>query len=170
MAIRVGFCLVYYAKYTPGCVPSDEVTWLMGDDVPQPDKSMRLLPEYGGRSRVHGRYPEGVPEFLSEICLSSAAYDLHEKLELYQAEGVEEYLAVLVAEQELRWHRLVDGVYQVQAAPPDGIGRSQVFPGLWLNGPALLQGDMAQVLATLTQGLNSPEHVAFVAQLQQRRT
>jgi len=101
---RVGFWLGYYAVYTPGCEPMNNVTWLMGEDEsPQPDTSMRILPEFGGRrSRVQGRYPQGVPEFLAEVCLSSAAYDLHQKLEMYQTEGVEEYLAVLVREQELR--------------------------------------------------------------------
>jgi Uma2 family endonuclease len=169
---RVSTWLGVYGAYTPGCDPMNNVTWLMGEeDSPQPDMCMRILPEFGGRSRMQGRYPHGVPEFLAEICVSNAAYDLHQKLELYQAEGVEEYLAVLVFEQELRWHRLVNGVYQLQPAPADGIWRCQIFPGLWLNGPALLQANMVQVLATLTAGLNSPEHAAFVEQLaRQRRT
>jgi len=63
----------------------------------------------------------------------------------------------------------MNGVYQVQPAPADGVWRSQMFPGLWLNGPALLQGNMAQVVATLTQGLNSPEHAEFMEQLARQR-
>jgi len=43
--------------------------------------------------------------------------------------------------------------------------RSQRFPGLGLAAAAMLSGDMAQVLAVLQTGLQSPEHQAFVAQL-----
>ncbi len=166
---RVSYWLKHYSGYTPGCTASANATWLMGEDAPQPDVSLRVLPEYGGRSVMQGRFPLGVPEFLAEVCLSSAAYDLHQKLELYQEEGVQEYLAVLVFEQELRWHRLVDGAYQVAASPTDGVWRSQEFPGLWLHETAFWQDNVPQIAATLTQSLNSPEHAAFVAQLQQRR-
>ena len=135
---RVGTWLGVYSAYTPGCEPIDNATWLMGENAaPQPDTSLYVLPEYGGRSGMRGRLLAGVPEFLAEVCLSSAAHYLHEKLDLYQQEGVDEYLAVLVAEQELRWHRLVNGVYQVQPIPPDGVWRSQVFPD---NGLAALRG------------------------------
>ena len=44
----------------------------------------------------------------------------------------------------------------------DGIIRSQVFPGLWLDKSALLEGDLAKVLQVLGQGLSSPEHRSFV--------
>ena len=47
----------------------------------------------------------------------------------------------------------------------DGLYRSKVFPGLWLDPAALLRGDLAGVLATLDRGLASPEHAAFVAKL-----
>ncbi len=105
----------------------------------------------------------------AEISLSSKNYDLREKLELYQAAGVDEYLAVLLKEREVRWHRLVKGVYKVMRPAADGILRFKVFPGLWLNPTALLDGDNAMVLATLHEGLKSPEHAAFVERLQQRR-
>ena len=50
----------------------------------------------------------------------------------------------------------------------NGIWRSRVFPGLWLDGPAFLASDMPKVLATLQQGLQSSEHAAFVAKLTAR--
>jgi len=46
-----------------------------------------------------------------------------------------------------------------------GIYRSEVFPGLWLEAPALLRGDMAAVLACVQEGTRTPEHPAFVARL-----
>jgi hypothetical protein len=159
----VGVWLGHYEAATPGCRGSDNATWLMSpDDAPQPDKSLRILPEYGGQSRREGGYAAGAPEFLAETCLSSAAYDLHQKLDLYEAAGVQEYLAVLLQEQEVRWHRLVDGRLQVVPAPADGVYRSAVFPGLWLDAAALLQGDLGRVLAVLNQGIHSPEHRQFV--------
>jgi hypothetical protein len=48
---------------------------------------------------------------------------------------------------------------------PDGIYRSEVFPGLWLDPAALLRHDGPRVLEVLRQGLATPEHGAFVARL-----
>jgi len=47
--------------------------------------------------------------------------------------------------------------------------RSDVFPGLWLDVPALLKGDLARVLATLQRGLRSVEHAEFVTELTGRK-
>jgi hypothetical protein len=47
----------------------------------------------------------------------------------------------------------------------DGIVRSLVFPGLWLDKDALLAGDLAQVLAILQQGIATSEHQTFIEQL-----
>ena len=52
----------------------------------------------------------------------------------------------------------------------DGILRSRVFPGLWLDPDALVRGDKQTVKRILEQGLSSPEHAAFVARLQEGRT
>src|SRR5205814_719652 len=128
------------------------------EDVPQPDVYLRILPASGGQSRDRGKYPEGAPEMVAEVCVSSRAYDLHQKRELYRAAGVREYLAVLVEEQAIRWHRRGRTGFRVVPAGADGVHRSAVFPGLWLDGPALLKGDMARVLATLGEGLAAPEH------------
>ena len=132
--------------------------------------SLRILPECGGQSQLQGRLLRGAPELLAETCASSAAYDLHQKLELYERAGVQEYLAVLLREREVRWHRLVGGRVAVVPAPADGAYRSAAFPGLWLDAPALLAGDLARVLAVLQQGLQSSEHAAFVEQLARRRS
>ena len=100
-----------------------------------------------------------------EIAASSAAYDLHDKRRVYQRSGVQEYLALQVYEQEATWFVLREGVYEALPADAADILRSEVFPGLWLNAPAFWAGDLATVLATLQEGLASPEHTAFVAQL-----
>jgi hypothetical protein len=43
--------------------------------------------------------------------------------------------------------------------------RSEVFPGLWLDESALLNGELATVLARAREGLISAEHAAFTARL-----
>jgi Uma2 family endonuclease len=159
---------VYHA-WTPGCVASNNATTLLLEDAPQPDGHLRLLPECGGKSRVQGVLLHGPPELAGEMCKSSVAYDLHQKFDLYEAAGVQEYVAVLLYEKEIRWHHLVDGVYQPLPPDDDGVWRSRVFPGLWLDGAAMLRHDAAKVLAKLQEGLASPEHRDFVALLAQRR-
>jgi Uma2 family endonuclease len=118
---------------------------------------------------VEDKYLAGVPEFLAEICRSSASYDLHVKLDLYQAAGIPEYLAILLFEREIRWHVLINGRYEMLTADADGLWRSRIFPGLWLDGKALLAGNLQRVLSRLQEGINSAEHKQFVAVLADRK-
>lgn len=160
---------VYHA-HTPGTETGGNVTTMMqGDETPQPDDYLRILPEYGGRSRNEGIYVGGGAELLAEVCVSSASFDLHQKFDLYEREGVLEYLAILMREQEIRWHRLTTKGYKRLTPDAHGIWKSRVFPGLWLDGKAMLAGDAAKVLATLQKGLKSPEHAAFVKKLAKRK-
>jgi hypothetical protein len=50
----------------------------------------------------------------------------------------------------------------------DGIFRSRVFPGLWLDADAVLANQRKRVLAILEQGLATPEHASFVAKLEKQ--
>jgi hypothetical protein len=161
----VGLWLGTYSVATPGTDGGHNTTTLLLDDTPQPDLHLRILPEYGGNSWEEDGYLGGVPEFLAEVCLSSAAYDLHVKYDLYEAAQVPEYLAVLRYEREIRWHRLSDGKYELQPPDADGVWRSRVFPGLWLDGAALLARDRAKVLKRLQEGIASHAHQEFVARL-----
>ena len=72
-------------------------------------------------------------------------------------------------EAEIRWHVLVDGRYQLLTPDADGLWRSRIFPGLWLDGNALLAGNLQQVLTRLHEGLRSPEHERFLTELRGRR-
>lgn len=165
----VGAWLSVYKAATPGTASGRNSTSFMLDDAPQPDLNLRINRDCGGGSWIEDHYLHGVPELLAEVCISSASYDLHHKYDLYQSAGVPEYLAVLVFEREIRWHVLVDGGYQLHSADADGLWRSRVFPGLWLDGKALLRGDLQHVLDRLNEGLRSPEHEQFVTALAARR-
>jgi hypothetical protein len=50
-------------------------------------------------------------------------------------------------------------------ADRQGVWKSRVFPGLWLDGPALLARDSARLIATAQRGTASPEHPDFVRHL-----
>jgi Uma2 family endonuclease len=106
---------------------------------------------------------------VAEVATSSVSRDLHSKLALYRRHGVREYIAWRTLERDIDWFRLNEGNYERLAADEHGIVRSQEFPGLWLDRPALLRADTTAALATLNAGLASPEHAAFVEQLAARK-
>jgi Uma2 family endonuclease len=159
--------LVVYAAHTPGVRVGDNGTVrLEGDNEPQPDAFLRLDPAHGGKSRIsEDDYLEGPPELIVEVAASSVSYDLHDKRQMYQDSGVQEYVAVQVYEQRVDWFVLRESVYQPLTPDEAGVLRSEVFPGLWLQPAALWSGDLASLLATLQQGLASPEHAAYVERL-----
>lgn len=160
--------LTVYCAATPGVRLGDNVTVRLDfENEVQPDALLRLETKQGGRSRITtDDYLEGPPELIVEIATSSVAYDLHDKRRVYQRSGVQEYLAVQMYEQRVDWFALREGVYELLAPDEAGVLRSEVFPGLWLQPTALWSGDLATMLATLQEGLASPEHAAFVARLQ----
>jgi Uma2 family endonuclease len=146
-----------YRALTPGTMVCDNSTIRLDThNEPQPDALLRWETNQGGQSHIsEDDYIEGAPELIVEIAASSASYDLHDKLQVYQRNGVQEYLVWLTQAQELQWYRLIAGEYQQQEPDQLGILRSSVFPGLWLAGSALLEGNMAEVLRVLQLGLES---------------
>jgi Uma2 family endonuclease len=156
---------VYRAR-TPGTESLDNATTLMDDlGVPQPDSQLRILPEYGGQSRDEGDYIGGAPELVAETARSSRKIDLGGKRDDYERAGVQEYIVVALDAKEVHWHARRDDKLVRIDPDADGIYRSRVFPGLWLDPAALLRGDLAGVLAALDRGLATPEHADFVARL-----
>jgi Uma2 family endonuclease len=147
--------LLLYTSETPGVECADNPTVRLDlDNEPQPDLVLMNRPEKGGRARVSpDDYLEGPPELVVEIVGSSQAYDLHQKKNVYRRNGIREYLAWITGEQRVIWWELRDDEYQEIAPTSDGMLQSRVFPGLWLDVPALLRGDMKAVLATLRRGL-----------------
>lgn len=165
---RISGWLAVYEAHTPGCEGGVNVTSFIGNDCPQPDNYLAIDAECGGKS-WGDRYVEGAPELIAETAETSASIDLHQKYDSYEQAGVQEYLVLLLRNQEIHWHRLVKGHYKKLTPDAQGILRSRVFPGLWLDTQAFFKGDMARVLATLQQGLESAEHARFVADLEKRK-
>jgi Uma2 family endonuclease len=157
-----------YAFRTPGVQLCDNTTVFLGDDAePQPDLSLRILPEFGGRSRTAKRkkksYISGPPEWIGEVSHSSRAIDLHLKKKDYQSNDVQEYLVMCVEERQLRWFDLeADRELNPDA---DGIFRMHSFPGLWIHGEGLFARDYFRLMNTLEQGMGTAEYAAFVKKL-----
>ncbi|HLX60550.1 MAG TPA: Uma2 family endonuclease [Planctomycetota bacterium] len=153
-----------YAAESPGVDVHANPTVQFGpEDTPQPDSVMRLLPEFGGKSSVtDDDYIAGSPEMVVEIAASSASYDLNQKKESYLKYGVLEYVAWRTRDKALSWFYLENGEYCELLADKDGIIRSRVFPGFWIDVAALMKRDRARLKAMLERGLKSAEHAAFL--------
>lgn len=124
----------------------------------------------GGNSRIsNDDYVEGAPELIAEVAASSASYDLNDKLNAYRRNGVQEYIVWQIYENRLDWFRLQESRYVSLEPDVTGTIRSYIFPGLWLSVTALRQGELAQVLAVLQQGLQTPEHQAFIERLKRQQ-
>jgi hypothetical protein len=163
--------LFHYVVGTPGVRNSNNATARLGpDDIPQPDASLRILPEYGGQCRMdEDGYLRGAPEFVAEIAASSVSVDVHEKRDSYRRAGVREYLVWRSEDECIDWWQLEDDEYRPLPIEADGTIHSRVFPGLWLHVGAALALDGARVVEVLDEGLRSAPHAEFVAQLAAKR-
>jgi Uma2 family endonuclease len=154
-----------YQGSTPGVDSGDNTTVQLGRrNEPQPDLHMRIVEECGGQTHLTSDdYIAGAPELVAEIALSSRSLDLHGKKRDYRQCGVLEYLVLSLHENKLRWFDLPAD--QELHPDADDVYRIRTFPGLWIQGEALLANDCQRLIATLQQGLATPEHTAFVQKL-----
>jgi Uma2 family endonuclease len=154
-----------YSAATNGVSGSDNATTRLDrDNELQPDALLRI--EVNGSSTLSEEgYIEGAPELVAEVATSSAAIDLGMKKNVYRRNGVQEYLVWQTFGNRFHWFML-DGEEFVAIEPDEeGIIRSRIFPGLWLAVPALLEGNMMEVLRVLQQGIADASHQAFVETL-----
>jgi Uma2 family endonuclease len=155
-----------YAENTPGTEVLDNTSTVLGrKSEPQPDALLRILPECGGRTRDQRGLIAGAPELIVEVAQATRYVDLGPKRLDYERAGVREYIVRALDPDEVLWHVWRRGRLRTLPLGPDGLYRSETFPGLWLNPRALLAGDRPQLRAVLDQGLATPEHAAFVARL-----
>jgi hypothetical protein len=132
-------------------------------NMPQPDAYLRID---GGRARLGpDRYVVGGPEWIGEIAVTSANYDLREKLEVYCRNEVQEYVVWRVWDRAIDWFVLREGKYERLEPGADGVYRSEVLPGLWLDAAALLRGDLETVARVAQEGIAREEHAVFVHRL-----
>lgn len=160
-----------YRAGTTGVACGDNTTARLDqDNEPQPDAMMFIEPSCGGQVKISDDdFVEGAPELAAEVASSSTSYDLHTKFNVYRRCGVKEYIVWRVRERAIDWFVLIAGTYERLSPDADGILRSSVFPGLWLDAQAMLAGDLAKVLSVVQTGIASLEHAAFAARLASAR-
>lgn len=156
-----------YRAFTPGLRGgTDGSIRLDLDNEPQPDVFLMLPPSLGGQTVIDADdYVAGAPELVVEVAASTVSQDLHKKRAVYRRNGVREYVVWRVNDREVDWFALRGGEYVRVTSSLDGIHRSEVFPGLWLDSQALVRGDLAEVLRVLQHGIATAEHAEFAARV-----
>jgi Uma2 family endonuclease len=140
-----------YLDSHPGVQAMIDATVILDPDTEvQPDVLLLREPAPPGGAYINDDgYIEGAPPFIVEIAASSASYDLHDKLRVYERAGVLEYVVWRTVDEAIDWFRLRDGAFVRIESDAHGIIESTTFPGLRLHVAKLLAGDMAGVLAAL---------------------
>jgi len=161
----LSFVIGFYRWKTPGVASSIEASVRFDDEsMPQPDIHLRVT--RAGSSRVDDDdILSGPPELVAEVSRSSVGYDLGYKKSLYREKGVREYVVWRVDDGAVDWFALRPTGYEPLPVGADGVVRSEVFPGLWLDPAALVAGDGPALLRAAQLGHGSPEHAAFVRRL-----
>ncbi len=155
-----------YAMHTGIDVADNSTVELDPKNAPQPDYLMFLPRGLGGRAAINSDgYWEGPPDLVAEVAASSVSIDLHDKFQAYQRNHVREYLVWRVLDGVLDWFVLTGGKLVLRAADSAGIVRSEAFPGLWINVPALLALDAQRLWETLDQGLETLDYKSFAARV-----
>ncbi|HEY3789171.1 MAG TPA: Uma2 family endonuclease [Urbifossiella sp.] len=162
--------MAWYRLLTKGVQGADNASIRFDDlNMPQPDVVLRIDDQHGGQSTIsEDRYLEGGPELIAEIANTTAARDLGVKKNVYRRHGVKEYIVWRVEDRAIDWFTLQGNKYVPLQPGPDGIFRSVVFPGLWIDAAALISGDSAALLRAAQLGHGSPEHGVFIGELQRR--
>jgi Uma2 family endonuclease len=168
--LRLTFWVGYFQKGLPGLYGGCDATVFLDDEAePQPDIQLHILPEYGGQTRIEEGYIAGAPELVVEVAHSSKNIDLGDKRADYERAGVLEYLVVTLDPEDVHWFARRGGRFEPLPPGPDGLYRSEVFPGLWLDPRALFADDLDALAAAVDRGKATPEHAAFAAALAARR-
>ena len=146
----IGWLSVYRSQHPGVRLGVDSTVLMGGDNDPQPDATLMLPQERGGRARlVHG-YIHGVPELVCEVSASSVALDTGPKPEAYLRAGGREYLIWRTVAGRIDWFAHAGDRYRRIEPGDDGVAASTVFDGLRLDTAAMLRGDLAAVLAAVS--------------------
>lgn len=165
---RAVYWLGSYASETSGTEGCNTITILLSEESePEPDACLYVLPTYQGQVAIK-KCLVGPPDLIVEVANTTRSIDLGSKKHDYELNGVREYIIVVAREKSVIWyHRRRQRFTELRR--DDGLFRSVGFPGLWLDPKGLFSPTTKALTAALRQGLASPEHAAFVAELAARR-
>jgi hypothetical protein len=130
------------------------------------ERRYEAMPVLKNAELIEGRAPHMVAEFAA----SSANYDLGVELQLYRRNGVREYVVWRILDSQVDSFVLREGRYESITLAADGLYRSTVVLGLWLDPVAPLNHDQARVVAVFQEGLKTEKHAGFVARLERATT
>lgn len=156
-----------YLQETPGVDAGDNSSIRLDiDNMPQPDAFLYIEPECGGQVRFsEDDYLEAAPELIVEVASTSASYNLHSKFNVYLRNGVQEYVVWRTRQRQVDWFVRAGDRFETLSLGEDGIYRSAVLPGLWLDPVALMTDDRTRMIEVNRLGTEAPEHAAFVERL-----
>ena len=144
----------------------DSTVVLDDENEPQPDLLLTLPTSLGGRAEEDADgYLVGPPTLAIEVAASSAAIDLHRKLDAYRRNGVAEYLVWRTDDAAVDFFLLRGDRYDRQSLDAGGLLKSEAFPGLWLDADALVARDLPRLLAAVDAGCATAGHAAFARRL-----
>lgn len=168
--VRLASWLEAFMDETTGVEAFDNTTNVQNDESePQPDLTMIVEPEYGGQTTENEeRHIVGAAELVIEIANSTLFVDRTLKRQNYERAGVLEYLIVMVQNEDVEWYTRGKRGFEMIVPGPDGILKSRVFPGLWLDRTGIFTRTSKVIRAALAKGLAGPEHAKFVAKLQKK--
>jgi Uma2 family endonuclease len=160
-----------YERFTPGVEGGDGPTVKLDKrGEPQPDHLLLIPAELGGQCGLDEEgYLTGAPELIVEVARSSRKFDLNSKKNDYERAGVLEYVVVELDPDRIHWFIRRGDHFEDLLPGPDGIYRSEVFPGLWLDAAAIFARDRDRRDEVLERGLATPAHADFVAKLAKAR-
>ena len=157
--------LKLYEAYTPGVFAATAGGVILDEGELEPDVLLAIRPEFAGQmSRTADGKLTGPPELIVEIANTSVLRDTRVKRLAYERAGVREYLVHAVRDRQILCDRLVGERFEFVALD-DGVFRSEIFPGLWIDCDALVAGDLPKAVATAEAGRARPEHAAFAQSL-----
>jgi hypothetical protein len=168
--VPVSYWLGHYQRFTKGVESARNATTILGErGEVQPDSQLRIPEELEGQTRIVGGYVTGGPELVAEIAGSSRSYDLGAKKRDYERAGVSEYIVIELDPDRIHWFILRGGHFEELEPGVDGIYRSEVFPGLWLDPQAQFGHDLERLARVVELGIATPEHAAFVTRMEAAR-
>jgi hypothetical protein len=132
-----------YRAFTPGVqVGANGSIRLDLENELQPDAAMIIEPTRGGKVRLSDDdYIVGAPEMVAEVAASTVSMELNAKFRVYRRNNVCEYLVWRVHDEIIDWLALRESQYERLPLTSEGIYKSEVFPGLWLD----TWGDQRQI-------------------------
>jgi Uma2 family endonuclease len=98
----VGWLFLYRARTRGLELGASPSVRLDLQNTPQPDGALFIQPKYGGQVKIDEEgYIDGAPDLIAEVAAGTTSYDLSNKLEAYQRNGVREYIVVRALTREV---------------------------------------------------------------------